>query len=119
MTCPSSRASCACPSRAAAADPAAANAVGTGLELSIPLSLLGDPTGPIEVLAAINGGGDTYLSNQLLPGLPVSSGNLGAATFNFGSTPGQYFTVPTPEPSTLALGTLAGLAGLVAFRRRK
>ncbi len=102
-----------------AADPAAANAVGTGLELSIPLSLLGDPTGPIEVLAAINGGGDTYLSNQLLPGLPVSSGNLVAATFNFGSTPGQYFTVPAPEPSTLALGTLSGLVGLAALRRRK
>jgi len=101
-----------------AANAAAANAVTTGLEMSIPLSLLGNPTGPILVLADINGGGDGYLSNQFLPGLPVGTGNLGpSTTFNFGSTPGEYFTVSVPEPSTVAM-SLSGLAALLAFRRR-
>jgi hypothetical protein len=95
----------------------------TGLELEIPLSLLGNASGNIEVLADINGNGDGYLSNQLLPGQPVGTGNLGTATLNLGSTPNQYFTVPAPspvpEPSTLALGGLSGLAMLFVVRRRR
>ena len=91
----------------------------TGLELAIPLSAIGYTGGSIGVLADINGGGDSYLSNQLLAGLPVGSGNLGTATFNFGSTPGEFSTVPVPEPSTLALSALSGAASLVTFRRRK
>jgi len=103
-----------------AANQTAAAAVTTGLEISIPLADLGNPTGPVDVLADINGTGDGYLSNQFLPGLPVGSGNPGGTTFNFGSTPGAYFTVPAaaPEPTTLALGALSGLA-LLAARRRK
>jgi hypothetical protein len=80
----------------------------TGLELVIPLSAIGYAGGNINVLADINGGNDGYLSNQFLTGLPVGTGNLGGggpfgpggAVFNFGSTPGQYFTVVVPEPST-------------------
>lgn len=91
----------------------------TGLELSIPLSLLGSPSGSIEVLADINGNGNGYLSNQFLTGLPVGYGNLGTSTFNFGSTPGQFFTVtPTPEPSSMVLG-VSGLATLLLLRRRR
>jgi len=90
----------------------------TGLELVVPLSALGYTGGNIMVLADINGGGDGYLSNQFLPGLPVGTGNLGpSTTFNFGSTPGEYFTVSVPEPSTVAM-SLSGLAALLAFRRR-
>jgi len=92
----------------------------TGMELDIPLSLLGNPSGSIEVLADINGGGNGYLSNQFLPGLGVGSGNVGTATFNDGSTPNQYFTVtPAPEPSTIALGAIGGLATLFHLRRRR
>jgi hypothetical protein len=102
----------------------------TGYELVIPLSSIGYTGGNIEVLADVNGGGEGYLSNQFLSGLPVGTANLGGGgpfgpgggTFNLGSTTGQIFTVPltpTPEPTTLALTGLSGLAMLVAARRRK
>ncbi len=89
----------------------------TGLELEIPLSLLGNANGNIEVLADMNGNGDNYISNQLLPGLAVGSGNLGTSTFNFGSTPGQFFTVATPEPSSTALFAMGGLVSFFVLRR--
>ena len=87
----------------------------TGLELVVPLSAIGYTGGNIEVLADINGGNDSFLSNQLLPGQPVGTANLGTSTFN---NPG-FFTVPVPEPTTLALVGLSGLATFVAVRRRK
>ena len=89
----------------------------TGLELSIPLSLLGNASGNIEVMTDMNGNGDDYISNQLLPGLSVGSGNLGTATFNFGSTPGEFFTVATPEPSSAALFAMGGLVSFFVLRR--
>ena len=79
------------------ASQSAADAVTTGLELGIPLSALGNPTNSVQVLICINGNGYTFLSNQFLPGLAVGTGNLGsgsAGVFNFGSTPGEYLTVP-------------------------
>jgi hypothetical protein len=100
-----------------AADPVAAQAVTTGLEIQVPLSLLGNPSGPILVLADINGGGDGYLSNQFLPGLPVGAGNVGTPGFNFGSTPGEFFAVSVPEPTTL--GLFGGAAMLLTMRRRQ
>jgi autotransporter-associated beta strand protein len=90
----------------AAANQTAAQAVSTGLEIGIPLSVLGNPTGSIEVMAEINGGGDGYLSNQFLPGLPVGTGNLGdnteaystsnSAVFNLSSLSNFWFSVPVP-----------------------
>jgi hypothetical protein len=88
----------------------------TGIELQIPLSVIGYTGGSIMVVADINGGGDTYLSNQFLPELPAGYGNLGTAGFDFSSTPGQYFTV-VPEPSTIGL-VVIGLLGAVGLRRR-
>ena len=79
----------------------------TGLELAIPLALIGNPSGPVEVLADINGSQEGYMSNQLLPGLPSGTANLGGGGtysavngegFNFSSTPGEYFTVPASPP---------------------
>lgn len=100
--------------------------VTTGLELQIPLSMIGNPSGPIEVLADVNGGGNGFLSNQFLPGLPSGTGNVGgggpytggnSSQFNFGSTPGEFFTV-VPEPSTIGL-VVVGLLGALGIRRRK
>ncbi len=100
-------------------------AVNTGLEVSIPLSSLGNATGPFLVMADINGGGDDFLSNQFLPGLPSGTGNLGGGgpytgpnggTFNFSNTPGEYFVVPVPEPASL--GLIAGGVLLLMGRRR-
>ncbi|HEX4052994.1 MAG TPA: PEP-CTERM sorting domain-containing protein [Tepidisphaeraceae bacterium] len=101
-----------------AADPVAADAVTTGMEVAIPLSALGNPANgtSILVLADINGGGDTYLSNQFLPGLPVGTGNLGTQTFNFGGTPGEYFAITVPEPASIAV---LGGAVLMLFSRRR
>jgi hypothetical protein len=110
----------------AATNQAAAAAVQTGFEISIPLSQIGWSGGPIMVLADINGGGDTYLSNQFLPGLAVGTGNVGgggpytgpnSGTFNFANSPGQYFTVQVPEPASI--GVLGAAALMLAARRRK
>jgi len=81
-----------------------ANNVGpgaTGLELAIPLSLIGNPVGPVKVLADINGYQEAYLANQFLPGLAAGTGNYGTATFNFSSTSGEYFTVPAAVSTVL------------------
>jgi hypothetical protein len=99
-----------------AAAPGVAAAVVTGMEFSIPLSLLGNPTGNIELLADINGGGDSFLANQFLPGLPVGSGNVGnGGKFDFSTTPGEFVTVPEPT----SLGLIGGLSALMLLRRRK
>lgn len=102
-------------------DPSAAQAVGTGVEVGIPLTFLGNPTGNILVMADINGSNDSGPSNQFLPSLeantpsvkkgPESAANPyflqagGTATsgegFNFASFPDEYFTVPN---STVANG---------------
>jgi hypothetical protein len=100
------------------ANQAAAAAVTTGVEVSIPLSLLGNPSGPIAFLADINGGGDGYLSNQFLPGLPPGTTDLGNnGQFNFSNTPGEYVVVGVPEPVTMGLLAPAVLT-LLARRRR-
>ncbi len=52
-------------------------AVTTGIEFAIPLSRIGNPAGAIRLMAAVNGGGHDYFSNQFIPGLPGGTGNLG------------------------------------------
>jgi autotransporter-associated beta strand protein len=77
-----------------AADPTAADAVKTGLELGIPLAALGNPAAGsnILVMADVNGGGgaENYLSNQFLAGLPAGTTNLGGGGPYTGSGPGLF-----------------------------
>jgi hypothetical protein len=78
-------------------DPAA---VATGFEFSIPLEMIGNPSGPIRVIAAINGGGHDFLSNQFLGALPAGSGNLGEPRLVDLSLLGgdQFFTAASSAP---------------------
>jgi hypothetical protein len=97
-----------------AADATAAEAVSTGLELSIPLSALGNPSAGSSILisAHINGSNHDFLSNQILGGLEAGQGNLGgdgAATFtgdlsgiDFNNFAGdQFFSIAVPGGSLL------------------
>lgn len=103
-----------------AANTAAAGAVNTGIEIGIPLSLLGNPTwgNGLKISAFINGGGHDFVSNQVLGGFPGGTGNLGDPTgVNFNNYAGnQYFVVP--EPASMIALTL-GAFGLVARKRNK
>lgn len=93
---------------------AGAASVLTGFEFSIPLSLLGNPTGNIDVAGFISGGG-SFLSNQVFGGVD-GAGNLGDAP-DFSSIAGdQFVTVVIPEPT--ALGGVLALS-LVTLRRRR
>jgi len=81
--------------------------VRTGVEVRIPLAVLGYTGGPIKVCAFINGGGHDYASNQFLAGLPLSYQNLGEPRLlNLSQVPGdQFFVVggqaPNPCPTDL------------------
>ena len=56
--------------------------VTTGLELAIPLSAIGSPTGDIHILAFLNAPGHDWMSNQLLGGIYAGySDNLGDPRF--------------------------------------
>lgn len=95
-------------------DPAS---VTTGVEVSIDLAALGwDGVTPIKVAGWVNGGGNDFLSNQVIGGLPEGTGNLGSpSSVDFNQFEGlQYVVIPTP-------GTvgLLGLAGFAAVRRRR
>ena len=99
------------------ADAVAAAAVMTGVEFRIPLAALGNPDGPIQLAAFINGSGNDFLSNQVLGGIG-SGDNLGApSSVDFSQIAGdQFVTLLIPEPATAGL---LGVAGLALLRRRR
>ncbi len=80
-------------------DPAS---VTTGVELAIPLSLLGNPAS-IRLAGFVNGGGHDYVSNQVIGGLPVNTGNLAEPrNLNFGGISGNQFVDLSPNLVTTA-----------------
>jgi hypothetical protein len=91
-------------------------AVTTGIELKIPLSAIGNPTGDIRVSAFFNGSGHQFVSNQVLGGVAAGTDNLGEPrTLDFSSIAGnQYVTIPSAVSVTAPTvdGTLdAGVYG--------
>jgi hypothetical protein len=109
-----------------AANQAAALAVTTGLELSIDLADLGYVGGPIRIMAAQNGGGHDFFSNQILGGLTAPKGNLGGdgngfftgtAPIDFTALAGDQFFTLVPEPATMGFAMLS--LAVVARLRRK
>jgi hypothetical protein len=113
-----------------AANQAAALAVTTGMEFSIALADLGNPTPGtvIRIAAMINNGDHNYLSNQILGGLPPGTINLGGdgaggftgtvSGVDFNEFDGEqlFEIVVVPAPGTLALLSVG--AGTLARRRR-
>ena len=72
----------------------------TGIEFSLPLSVLGDPTATIKITAFIGSSNHGNVSNQLA-GVGVLSGNLGSpGSINLASIAGDQFisvTVPSAD----------------------
>ncbi|HCM73014.1 MAG TPA: PEP-CTERM sorting domain-containing protein [Fimbriimonadaceae bacterium] len=90
----------------------------TGWEFQMALSTIGATAGSdIKVAGFVNSGGN-FMSNQVIGGLPLGTGNLATTgNVNFNQFAGeQYVTVQgVPEPaSMIALG-----AGLLALARRR
>ena len=108
------------------ADAAAAMAVTTGIEFSVSLADLGNPS-EVKLVAMYNNGDHNFLSNQMLPGLAAPqcnlggdgggnfTGDLGGVDLNqYGGT--QSVTIAVPEPSSVALLCI-GLVALCGRRR--
>lgn len=124
-----------------AADTAAAEAVTTGLEISIAFSDLGYVSGPLRVLVGQNNSQHNYWSNQFLGGLPPPQINLGGDGLGgftgegaidltaFGgdqffvacnlAAPGSAVPVPATTPLGLALLLLLLATGAVFVTRRE
>lgn len=88
--------------------------VRTGIELGIPLGALGSPTGAIAVVAFVNNGGQTFMSNQMLPSLVTNAcqANLGSGpnntpTINLNSFAGEASFLVGPEMRITSISRVA------------
>lgn len=106
-------------------DPAVSALVGTGLELCIPLSWLGYTSGQITLAGWVNGGDNSYASNQFIGGFQGGQGNLGgdgngnytgSADFDLNDFDGDQFVTIVPAPGAAGL---LGLGALAMGRRRR
>lgn len=93
----------------------------TGLEIAIPLSVIGNPSGDIKLVAFVNGSGHDFLANQVSGGLPAGTGNLGdPRNVNFANIAGNQFVTVSqgaiPEPTGLVA---VGAAGMLLRRSRR
>jgi len=68
----------------------------SGVELVIPLSAIGDPTGDFAISAYVASGDANFLSNQVVGGLP-NLGNLGPPPIDFGAIDMDQFITVSPE----------------------
>lgn len=102
-------------------DVSAANAATatTGWELSIDLEdFFGEFQGTLNMTAFITNDNGGFASNQFLPGLGASAGNVGGVSaFTAGVVTLTGAPIPIPEPASVALLAAGGL--LLAGRRRR
>jgi hypothetical protein len=103
--------------------------VTTGIEFSIPLAQIGNPTGDIKITAFINGTAHDFLANQV-SGVGILVPNLGGLMpfFDTEFAGDQFVTVvqppaaadlaAAPEPAAGILSACAGAALLTCRRRR-
>ena len=89
--------------------------VTTGVEVAIPLSQIGNPTGAVRIFGYIAGGDGTYMSNQVFGGLPAGYGNLaepsGWPTANqWSSFPVTDLSVPNTAATNIGAITIDGTA---------
>ncbi len=90
----------------------------TGIEFSVPLEVIGNPTGNVRITAFINSGNHRFVSNQFA-GVGVLQGNLGnnIAGINLANIAGnQFVTVPGASADLDADGDV-DIADLVAWQR--
>jgi hypothetical protein len=105
--------------------------VTSGLEFSIPLSQIGDPTGDIKLTIFVNGTAHDYSSNQYA-GEGILFGNLGNLWPNLAvEFPGNQFVTVVqavlgggsvagvPEPASLVMLLVGLLTGAALVRNRK
>lgn len=100
--------------------------VTTGIEFSIPLSEIGDPTGDIRITAFVNNDSHGYLSNQF-SGVGILAANVGGLMPDLSTeyAGNQYVTIAypgagsgalaagaVPEPVSIGLALIAALAVL-------
>ena len=92
----------------------------TGIEFSLPLSVLGSPLGDIKITAFVNSGPHNFVSNQFA-GVGVLRGNLGdnLAGINLATIAGnQYITVPhTGLPGDYNYDGVVDTADYIVWRK--